>query len=408
MAHLKIIDHTKDRYHALAISSVWELTRIRTARALVVGIGALGNEVCKNLAMMGVRLIAALDRDTVEVANLSRSVFFRQQDEGQLKTEVIRRRIEELNPDVEVLTLPGDLSQELGLGLIRRMDMIFSCLDSRLARRTVNRMCGKVGKPWVDGAMENLLGEVSVYMPENGRCYECGLTEMQKVMIAEAASCRGVALRNLAMGKVPTTSTMGSIVAALQVQEGVKLLHEDYENALVGKTMAINCNINDFYITGSDRKADEDCDGHQRFGKITEVKEFTASKTSARTILQRFKEDAGEQGILSLGREVVTELYCGACGKAEVLGVPLRIIDEEREKCPACGGRRELKTTHEVRGHEPYSEWPLNRVGIPNLDVLEVRGAKTTAWYELSGDLALFPSALQPEPAIALPEEKSA
>src|SRR4029077_9827904 len=118
------------------------------------------NEVCKNLAMMGVSLIVVLDRDTVETANLSRSVFFREKDHGRAKTEAIGERLRELNPDVEILKLTGDLDSELGLGLIRRMDVVFSCLDSRLARRSVNRMCGKVGKTWVDGAMEDLLGEV--------------------------------------------------------------------------------------------------------------------------------------------------------------------------------------------------------------------------------------------------------
>src|SRR5690348_696904 len=97
MADLKIVDHTKDRYHALAISSVWELVRIRKARALVVGVGALGNEVAKNLAMMGVQLIAVLDRDTVEMSNLSRSVFFRECDHDRPKADVISERLRELN-----------------------------------------------------------------------------------------------------------------------------------------------------------------------------------------------------------------------------------------------------------------------------------------------------------------------
>src|SRR5215475_8684071 len=109
MANLKITDHTKDRYHALALSSVWELARIRSTRALVIGAGALGNEVTKNLAMMGVQLIGVLDRDIVEMANLSRSVFFRERDHGRPKTEVLRARLKGLNPDVEVMTLTGDL-----------------------------------------------------------------------------------------------------------------------------------------------------------------------------------------------------------------------------------------------------------------------------------------------------------
>ena len=51
--------------------------------------------------MMGVRLIAVLDRDTVEMANLSRSIFFRESDHGRPKADVIAERLREVNPDVE-------------------------------------------------------------------------------------------------------------------------------------------------------------------------------------------------------------------------------------------------------------------------------------------------------------------
>jgi|SRR5271166_813420 len=401
MPYLQIKDHTKDRYQSLAISSVWELGQIRKARALVVGAGALGNEVCKNLAMMGVRLIAVLDRDTVEAANLSRSVFFRESDHGHPKTETISGRLQELNPDVEILTLTGDLSEVLGLGLLRRMDMVFSCLDSRVARRSLNRMCEKLGRPWVDGAMENLLGEVAVYMPDHGPCYECTLTPMEQALIAQAASCRGIALRNISLGKVPTTSTMGSIIAGLEVQEGVKLLHGDFENALVGKRLVVNCNINDFYLTKSDRK--EMCAGHFRYGDVTEVPEFTVDMTSANAILTRFKEETGEEGYLELGREVVVELRCAQCGTIEVPGVPLRVVNEDMLSCGQCGQLRQLETTHVVRGNESYAVLPLSRLGIPKLDVLEVQGPQSELWYEMTGDLEAFPMALQGESVRSAP-----
>ena len=398
MSDLRIVDHTKDRYYSLAISSVWELARIRKARVLVIGAGALGNEVCKNLAMMGVQLMVILDRDTVEAANLSRSVFFRDSDHGRTKTVVLSERLRELNPDVEIVTVNGDLDGALGLGVVRRMDVIFSCLDSRLARRAVNRICAKVQKAWVDGAMENLLGEVAVFVPGQGPCYECNLTQVEKTLIAEAASCRGVALRNLALGKVPTTSTMGSIVAALQVQEGVKLLHGDFKNSLVGKRLVINCNINDFYITSSD--PNEDCDGHESFGEIREVPEFCAEQTSAQDLLTRFRNESGEDGFVELGREIVTELLCPACGAAETLGEPIRTINEELQRCPQCGNARQLNTTHVVKGTESYANWPLRRLGIPALDVLEVRGVTTAAWYELTGDLPSLLAERQPESGV--------
>jgi len=393
MSALKIHDHTRDRYHALAISSVWELAKVRKARALVIGAGALGNEVCKNLAMMGVRLVVVLDRDTVEAANLSRSIFFRESDHGRPKAEVILERLRDVNPDVELHSLDGDLDEVLGLGVVRRMDMVFSCLDSRMARRSVNRMCEKLGKPWVDGAMENLLGEVAAYLPGEGPCYECSLTHAEKLLIAQAASCRGIAIQNLAMGKVPTTSTMGSIISALEVQEAVKILHGDFLKSLVGKRLVVDCNVNEFYVTTSSRR--EDCEGHFRYDAITEVADFTAASTSAQDLLLRFQQDTGKEGFLRLGREIVIALACGKCGERETLSQLLGKVTEEMVLCPKCGSVRRLETTNFVRGTEPYAEWPLSRLGIPLLDVLEVRGVGVTKWYELTGDLASYPASLQ-------------
>lgn len=393
MSTLRIQDHSRDRYHSIAISSVWELARVRKARALVVGAGALGNEVCKNLAMMGVRLIVVVDRDVVESANLSRSIFFRESDHGHPKADVVRDRLREVNPDVEVQSLSGDLDEVLGLGLVRRMDMVFSCLDSRVARRSVNRMCEKMGKPWVDGAMENLLGEVTAYLPGEGPCYECTLTQEERLLIAQAASCRGIALRNLSMGKVPTTSTMGSIISALEVQEGVKILHGDYGKSLIGKRLVVDCNVNEFYVTTSGRK--EGCEGHFRYGDVTEVVDFCASTTSAHDLLLRFKQDTGAQGFLRLGREIVTALECRNCRDREEFTQLLGKVEEERVACPKCGVPRRVVSTNFVRGDEPYAVWPLSRLGIPRLDVLEVRGVGVTRWYELTGDIASFAASLQ-------------
>jgi molybdopterin/thiamine biosynthesis adenylyltransferase len=397
MGALQIIDRTKDRYHAISISSVWELARLRSARALVIGAGALGNEVSKNLAMMGVRLIAILDRDVVEMANLSRSIFFRESDHGRPKAEVIAARLRDVNPDVEVLALNGDLDEVLGLGLVRRMDMIFSCLDSRQARRSLNRMCEKLGKIWVDGSMENLLGEIVVYAPDLGPCYECNMTMLEKRIVSDVASCRVIAVRNLSLGKVPTTSTMGSIVGAMQVQEGVKVLHGDFRRALIGKRLVVNSETNDIYTSAMDRK--EECEGHFRFGPVTEVSAFRADTTSAADILARFKVETGQEGLLELGREVVTEVRCPKCNSVEILGRPVRVLTEDDARCPGCGEVRALQTTHVVRGTEPFASLPLSGLGIPPWEILEVRGASATAWFELTGDSESFSAAVAAPPA---------
>jgi len=389
---LQVRDHTRDRYHALSISSVWDLGQIRASKVLVVGAGALGNEVCKNLAMMGVQLIGVVDRDTVEMANLSRSVFFREADHGRPKVDVISERLKELNPDVEVLPISGDLDAVLGMGLLQRMDVVFSCLDSRLARRSISRMCEKVGRPWIDAGMEDLIGYVAAYTPGQGACYECTLTNVEKAMIANVASCRQIAVRALALGKVPTTSTMGSILAAVQVQEAVKIIQGDLENSLAGRRLIVDCNSDDFYITQSARK--ENCEGHFRFGEIRQVTEFSAERTTASDVLQRFKEETGESGHLDLGREIVVRMSCPRCGTTEKAGAPLRVVTDAMATCPNCHDIKQLSTTHVATADSEYANIPLSQLGIPKLDTLAVLASASAIWYELTGDLESFPETL--------------
>jgi len=181
-----------------------------------------------------------------------------------------------------------------------------------------------------------------------------------------ASAISGCSATNLALGKVPTTSTMGSIVAAVQVQEAVKLLHRDFANALVGKRLVVNANINDFYITGADRKPD--CMAHARYGAVTELETLSVEKASARDLLKRFRQETGQDGAVSLGREIVFELRCGKCGIAERLGRPIYVIHEEQMRCSQCGSVRQRGMTHSVSSDDPWAEWPLSRLGIPRLE----------------------------------------
>ena len=73
-----ITDPDSDRYHTFSYISWWKQEIVRNATILVVGAGALGNEVLKNLALMGIGNLIIADFDTIEDSNLSRSVLFRE------------------------------------------------------------------------------------------------------------------------------------------------------------------------------------------------------------------------------------------------------------------------------------------------------------------------------------------
>ncbi|MFN2222113.1 MAG: HesA/MoeB/ThiF family protein, partial [Candidatus Promineifilaceae bacterium] len=107
---LKITDPDSDRYHTFGYISWWQQEVVREASALVVGAGALGNEVLKNLALMGFGKLLIVDFDTIEDSNLSRSVLFRESDRGRRKVDAAAQRVKELNPDVQVQAWHGDIN----------------------------------------------------------------------------------------------------------------------------------------------------------------------------------------------------------------------------------------------------------------------------------------------------------
>ena len=89
---LHIPNLKKDRLGTFDFISWWEREKVRDARVMVVGAGALGNEVVKNLALMGIGSMYIVDFDKIEAANLSRSILFREKDGGREKAQIAAAR----------------------------------------------------------------------------------------------------------------------------------------------------------------------------------------------------------------------------------------------------------------------------------------------------------------------------
>ncbi len=76
------------RYHRQSLIAWWDQDLVGNAKILVVGAGALGNEVLKSLALLGVGHVVVYDMDRIEESNLNRSVLFRTGDEGRISLQV--------------------------------------------------------------------------------------------------------------------------------------------------------------------------------------------------------------------------------------------------------------------------------------------------------------------------------
>src|SRR5439155_24076317 len=113
-----------DRFHRFKLIGWWDQARLRRAKIVVIGAGALGNEIVKNLALLGVGNLFIADMDRVENSNLSRSILYRASDNGSFKAEAAARAAKEIYPDINVQSFVGNLVHDLGLGVFRWADVV--------------------------------------------------------------------------------------------------------------------------------------------------------------------------------------------------------------------------------------------------------------------------------------------
>jgi adenylyltransferase/sulfurtransferase len=372
----------KDRLGTFEFISWWDRDKVQKARVMVIGAGALGNEVIKNLSLMGIGNLFIVDFDKVEAANLSRSVLFRETDNHRSKAEVAAARAKSVNPDIHVQYMNGDVTTQLGLGIIRRMDVIIGCLDNREARLAVNRFCYWVNKTWVDGAIQELLGLVRVFKPGDGACYECTLTEQAIRDLSMRYSCPLLARQNILLGKVPTTPTIASIIGAMQSQEALKVI-----NAMPiqpGKVTHFNGMVNDMHTTAYVPR--DDCQSHWTYGEITELP-ARAEHTTLGDLLRIARADLGPDAMIELDQELITSLDCPNCNTTEQILRPLSDVTFEAGHCPTCGILRETTLTHIISGEENFLHRTLASVGVPPLHILRAQNGAEYRFYELTGDL---------------------
>ena len=371
-----------DRLGTFEFISWWERDKVQNAKVMVVGAGPLGNEVIKNLSLMGIGNLFILDFDKIEAANLSRSVLFREADNNRSKAEIAAARAKSINPDVHVQYINGDVTTQLGLGIIRRMDVVIGCLDNREARLAVNRYCYWVNKPWVDGAIQELLGLMRVFKPGEGACYECTLTEQALRDLSMRYSCPLLARQNILLGKVPTTPTIASIIGAMQSQEALKLINNLPVEA--GKVTHFNGLVNTMHTTAY--VAREDCLSHWTYGDITELP-ARAERTTLADLLRIARADLGPDAMIELDQELLTSLDCRNCHTVEQVLRPLSEVTFEAGHCPTCGVLREATLTHIISGEENFLHRTLASVGVPPLHILRAHNGVDYRFYELTGDL---------------------
>ncbi len=377
--------------------------RVKHARALVAGAGALGNEVIKDLALFGVGEIFVVDFDRIEISNLTRSVLFREADafSHRYKAEVAAERAMEINPQIKVTPIVGNLFSEVGLGLYRSVDVIIGCLDSRLARYQLNRMALRAGKTWIDGSIENLTGVVKMFTP-GVNCYECGLSREEFNIIMLRTGCADVVRSQTSQGRVATTPISASIVGALQAQEAMKVIHKECYPAdqqpfktLEGRMFRYEglTNTTNIYRMSSWKRT---CPAHELWQPIVEAPSMSTDMTVAEAI-KELKKVSGAQAveINLMNNKFIESIISDRPEKEFKVMVPESRLDDT---ITADAEMRKLsyrtlfhKNFHEnIDEYFPYQELTLRQIGIPPFDVLRVATNHGERFVELTADRPQF------------------
>src|SRR3954463_1414037 len=116
-------DAGDDRFGRFRLIGWWDQARLARAKVLVIGAGALGNEIVKNLALLGVGNVLIVDMDRIENSNLSRSILYRATDNGTYKAQAAARAARDVYPDIRSHALVANAVYDIGLGVYRWADV---------------------------------------------------------------------------------------------------------------------------------------------------------------------------------------------------------------------------------------------------------------------------------------------
>jgi molybdopterin/thiamine biosynthesis adenylyltransferase len=216
---------TKTRYHRHNLIDWFSQDALAESKIAVVGAGAVGNEMIKNLALLGVGEIHIFDLDKIEEHNLTRSVLFRSSDIGESKATVAAKRAMDLDPNILAVPYHGDFWTLVSLSDLRSFDVLFCCVDNFEARIHCNTMCYLAGVDFVNTGIDSRSAVIEFYPFSQSRdagCLECNMPPSLYQRIAQRYSCGHLRKVSFVERRIPTTIVTSTVVASLAVSRGLR------------------------------------------------------------------------------------------------------------------------------------------------------------------------------------------
>ncbi len=369
------------------------------ATVLVVGAGALAQNLLVNLALSGVGELRIVDFDEFEPHNAPRSPLYPTAEEqalwGMGKAVVVAHKSLALarvaEPEVLYASVPV---QALGAGAFHGVDAVAACVDNPEARAYLGDMCRWLGISLIEGGFDGPVVTLSSFPAASSAkaaenpCYRCG-----NPGLVGTFSCQRQALAALEAGVTPAIQAAAATLGGLQAEALIQALHDLHPTALRRTTLDIRTGEQSQYTL----VADPQCHGvHRRAEEPTHLGVDGQDTVSA--LVETIEQDLGPGCRVDLPDRLIWDAFCDSCGKGVAVGAPDWAWRSD-PRCEECGGAHP-RLAVVPKGYTPtvlpalagdlpdrFLELSCATAGVRSLDVVEAEASGQAKAYRLSGTL---------------------
>ena len=203
--------------------------KLLKSNVLIVGAGGLGSPIAIYLAALGIGRIGIIDKDSVEISNLSRQIIFSTNDIKKSKSLVAINKLKKINPDIKLHSFKSKLTKKNINKIAENFDLIVDGSDNFRTRFLINDYCLKNQKILVSGAISKFDGQVYTFnfKKKNSPCLRCFISNTPDDLDIDNCEYEGV------------LGTLGGIIGSIQANEVAKEILE-IGNTLCGYILIID------------------------------------------------------------------------------------------------------------------------------------------------------------------------
>ena len=186
--------------------------KILKSKVLIVGAGGLGSPIAIYLAALGIGKIGIVDKDKVEISNLSRQIIFNTEDISKKKSLSAIKKLKKINPELKLKSYDKNLNEKNIDKIAKNFDLIVDGSDNFRTRYLINDYCLKNSKILVSGAINKFDGQVYTFnfLKKNSPCLRCFVPNAPDDLDYDSCENEGI------------LGTLGGIIGSIQANEVIK------------------------------------------------------------------------------------------------------------------------------------------------------------------------------------------